>query len=396
MAARPPAFASRRRALARGASLGWAWACASAWPRALARPAAPQAPPAGKRSARVDTLASFGPKQDTDSPTSPLVLGTDGNYYGTTLRAFLGEGDGSVYRMTPDGHLKILHRFRPDAYPFAVMQASDGALYGTTQGPGRGIGGSVFRLDLDGRFATLHRFDARQGATPQAGLVQGVDGALYGSTLATGANDAGGCLYRIAPGDAFQLLVLLPAQTIRDPSGTLLAGDDGLFYGTAGGGAHGAGCLFGMSPAGELAVACDFPALGLVEPAGGLVFTGDHAALLGVCQAGGTATTGWQPAIFAFDGADLVRLLAPPAGPPGDYTPLTPAPDGATFYGFASVRAGPSTLFALARDGAWRALAQIPGYVAAAPTLAPDGALLGTTTDGGTYGLGSVFRVTGF
>ena len=83
-------------------------------------------------------------------PFGGLILGSDGNYYGTT--AFSGANDtGIVYRLTPGGDLTDLDDF-PDnnvngfAPYTAVLEDSDGNLLGTAQAGGTGNNGVVFKL----------------------------------------------------------------------------------------------------------------------------------------------------------------------------------------------------------------------------------------------------------
>ena len=68
----------------------------------------------------------------------------------------------------------------------ALVQGSDGNLYGTTSADGRHGGGTIFMMTPAGALATLHSFSGSDGRFPAAGLVQGTDGNLYGTTAQGG------------------------------------------------------------------------------------------------------------------------------------------------------------------------------------------------------------------
>ena len=96
----------------------------------------------------------------------------------------------------------VLHSFdgtdgaTPDA---GLIQGSDGNFYGTTAGIGMGFGssnGTVFKITPAGALTTLYSFcgqpNCADGAHPQASLIQGSDGNFYGTTQYGGANVGGG------------------------------------------------------------------------------------------------------------------------------------------------------------------------------------------------------------
>ena len=85
-----------------------------------------------------------------------MIQGSDGNFYGTTFEG--GVGYGAVYRITPQGQVRVLYSFTAGNDGFnpygGVIQASDGSFYGTT-GYGGGTGcnsgsgcGIVFKISL--------------------------------------------------------------------------------------------------------------------------------------------------------------------------------------------------------------------------------------------------------
>lgn len=136
-------------------------------------------------------------------PAAGLVIGTDGNFYGTTQ--FGGTTDnGTVFRFTPTGTLTPLYSFRgPDGnYPVAgLTRGTDGNFYGTTSGDrtfpgGTNTFGTVFRITPAGALATLAIFNGANGASPTAGLALGTDGNFYGTTYEGGAG-GGGTIFRL-------------------------------------------------------------------------------------------------------------------------------------------------------------------------------------------------------
>ena len=144
--------------------------------------------PAGVES----VLWNFGSGvADGKSPYAGLTLGTDGNFYGTTSGGG-SAGYGTVFRITPDGVETVLWSFGvvpgDGSYPTGpLLQASDGIFYGTTAYGGKSGGGTVFAIPAAGTETVLWRFNpasgVKDGRNPQAGLVEGADGYLYATTL---------------------------------------------------------------------------------------------------------------------------------------------------------------------------------------------------------------------
>jgi uncharacterized repeat protein (TIGR03803 family) len=97
-------------------------------------------------------LYSFGGGSDGANPEAGLTQGSDGNFYGAT---YLGGASnlGMVFKITPSGTETILHTFAggsgDGANPSAnLVLGSDGNLYGSTYAGGPGGIGTVFKVAL--------------------------------------------------------------------------------------------------------------------------------------------------------------------------------------------------------------------------------------------------------
>jgi uncharacterized repeat protein (TIGR03803 family) len=190
---------------------------------------------------------------DGSNPYAPLVQGTDGNFYGSAgadLNAAT-PGGGTVFTITPWGKLtgRLFFSYGSSAgyNPFApVIQGSDGNLYGTTVNGGTHYLGEAFVVPPYGCFiiggtssCTLHNFAGEgastiDGAHPYAGLVQASDGNLYGTTSLR--TDTGGCgtFFRLTdPGGTSYQSLFGFAYPICSPQVTLVQHTNGILYGDA-------------------------------------------------------------------------------------------------------------------------------------------------------------------
>ena len=83
----------------------------------------------------------------------------------------------------------------------ALIQATDGNLYGVTSYGGVNGSGAVFRISPSGTLDAIYSFCAlascADGANPYASLIQGSNGDLYGLTNLGGTNDDG-TVFRIS------------------------------------------------------------------------------------------------------------------------------------------------------------------------------------------------------
>jgi uncharacterized repeat protein (TIGR03803 family) len=222
----------------------------------------------GKLTMICDFFAA-GPCQDGGTPYANVALGNNGDFYGV-------DNNSNVWQITPAAKMKILYTGNAPSHA-PVIQASNGAFYGTNDGGIYnncfGTCGSIFKVTVSGKETTLHSFCAvvensacTDGQDPAYALVQGSDGNLYGTTSGggtDGVNDGYGTIFKITPTGTFTTLYSFPGYT--PPSSALIQGADGNFYGTtsAGGtGTYGAGgTFFTATSSGEVTYLYNFCSL---------------------------------------------------------------------------------------------------------------------------------------
>lgn len=180
-----------------------------------------------------------------------LVRGTDGDFYGVTSSGGSVK-HGTVYKVTASGMITVLHSFgdgsvindgiRPKA---GLILGTNGNFYGTTYGGGSAADGTVFKITPSGVETIMHDFgeggDTDDGEDPQASLTQGTDGDFYGTTdeggsATEGTPDGFGTVFKITPSGVETILhAFCEDSDINDgqnPSASLAEGTDGNFYGT--------------------------------------------------------------------------------------------------------------------------------------------------------------------
>ena len=259
--------------------------------------------PAGDVTSLYD-FCSHSNCTDGQFPVSTLVLGPDGEFYGTTQNGGTFNY-GSVFKVSSSGALTTLHSFNiiDGVSPYGtLLLASDGNFYGTTNEAGTctaGGCGTVFRITPDGSFTTLHDFcldpGCPDGEFPVGGLIEGSDGILYGTTNAGGTAvcPGGGCgtIYSITLSGAFTTLHRFNNDDGAYPAPALIEVRKGLFYGTtAGGGANRDGTVFSITAAGTLTTVHNFTGTDGFSPF--VLIAGSDGELYGTTLGGGTDSAG--------------------------------------------------------------------------------------------------------
>jgi uncharacterized repeat protein (TIGR03803 family) len=284
-------------------------------------------------------------------------------------------GCGLVLAMFGAAHadtVKILYVFKGGAdgsYPYAgLISDSQGNLYGTTvEGGGSGCYesqgcGTVFKLARDGTETVLYAFQGgNDGAAPYAGVISDSQGNLYGTTAGgggSGCNGYGcGTVFKLTPDGAETVLHSFTGGSDgSNPQAGLLLDSGGNLYGTTQyGDAQNAGVVFKVAP------------------------NGAESVIYAFCSRRDCAD-GKQPlSTLIADSAGNLYGTTSYGGYPGGGTVFRIAPDGAeaVLYNFCQVQPecndGDEPMAGVTRDNA--------------------GNLYGTTSWGGMYGSGEVFKL---
>jgi uncharacterized repeat protein (TIGR03803 family) len=387
------------------------------------------------------TLQSFD-NTDGASPYATLVQAANGTFYGTTQWGGV-DGIGTVFGITPGGSLTALDSLvcyylcGAGIGAAALVQATNGDFYGTTQWGGTGSRclygcGTIFKITPGGTLTTLHSFNVGDGNGPIGGLVQGTDGDLYGTTSSGGAYGLG-TVFKISPTGTLTTLYSFCSQSGcidgAAPIAGLIQASDGDFYGTNGAdGAHGSGTIFKITARGKLTTLYSFcaqaecadgsyPASRLVQAADGDFY---GTTLQGGTNPGGAPFGGGTAFKITPGGAftTLYSFCSRKGCADGQYpSGISQATDG-NFYGttagttYKTTYGGDAneygTIFKLSPGGTLTTLynfcaqaactdGQLPG---AGLVQSTSGDFYGTTAGGGTnttcgtQGCGTVFRLS--
>jgi uncharacterized repeat protein (TIGR03803 family) len=227
---------------------------------------------------------------DGHGPNAPLIFDVSGNLYGTTANGGTGSrcgtlGCGTVFELSPGSNgswtEKVLHSFdwngKDGYYPLGgLISDTRGNLYGTTGKGGTGqcfdqynedIGcGTTFELmpSANGKWTekVLHSFGhGKDGIRPNGGLTFDASGNLYGTTAWGGGNGQGTVFELISANGRWTEKVLHSfngADGNYPSAGLPILDAKGNLYGTAeAGGTYSSSCGLGCGTVFELSPSKD-------------------------------------------------------------------------------------------------------------------------------------------
>ncbi len=276
--------------------------CRAALAAALATLLSPA--PAHAQGYTFATLHSFtatgrdGVNTDGAHPNSYAVSDGQGHVFGTTPSGGSG-GYGTFYEYDiPTTIYTTLITFSGGfnvngAAPNSLTLDGQGNLFGTTYSGGTKFGGTIFKYDTaSNTFTTLVDIDQSAAASPFAGVTLDGQGHLFGTTVANGAKGYGTVFEYTLTSKQFTILASFGGNA-GHPQGKVALDGLGHIYGiTTQGGASGYGTVFQYTLATHaLKTLVSFNNVNGAYPRGGLVSDG-AGAVYGTTAAGGRYRSG--------------------------------------------------------------------------------------------------------
>jgi uncharacterized repeat protein (TIGR03803 family) len=364
------------------------------------------------------TLVSFNGTNGAN-PQCNLVQGSDGNFYGTAPNGG-ASSNGTLFKISADGS------FFTNFYNFsggtngagpvgALILGTNGNFYGTTFAGGTSNWGTIFQISTNGIFQQLGMLSGTNGANPIVALALAADGSLYGAakyggpyTNTTQGGNGYGTIFRLATNGALSTPVLFNSTNGANPA-ALVPGKDGNFYGTTAWGGSisafklGFGTIFRLSPDGTFTNLYIFSG----GSDGGFSYAnlvqGNDGNFYGAAFNGGTYLGGDVYRITP--GGQFTNLYSFTGGSDGawPYSALVQGSDGnfyGTTYKYGDFTVG--TIYQMTPNGNVTPLISFTGTNGTTLGANPQGSLVqgtdgnfyGTTYGGGLYNKGTVFRLS--
>jgi uncharacterized repeat protein (TIGR03803 family) len=193
-------------------------------------------------------IYDFAGGSDGSDPEAALIQASDSNLYGTTPYGG-SSGSGTVFKITNLGTTpveSIVYSFSGGMFDgatprVALVQASDGNLYGTTDSGGSNGSGTIFKIRIQSGTPTESVIYNFPSSTLEyySSLIQASDGNLYGSMGYVGPGCGGGSdcgqVYRVsnlATSPTFVQIYSFLGGTDGAVPSALFQANDGFLYGT--------------------------------------------------------------------------------------------------------------------------------------------------------------------
>ena len=359
-------------------------------------------------SGHETVLYNFTGGADGSGPEAGVIRDSAGNLYGTT--PFGGSGSGAVYKVDPSGNETVLYSFTGGAdggflSGGLLVRDSAGNLYGTALFGGTGGAGVVYKVDTSGKETVLYSFTGgADGGVPESGVIRDSAGNLYGTTQGGGGPGGYGVVYKLdTSGKETVLYGFTGGADAANPVAGVIRDEAGNLYGTteSGGGPANLGAVYKLDTSGKETVLCAF-----TSPPGGsnpmaAVIRDDAGNLYGTTFSGGTADGG---AVYKLDPAGQETVLYTFTGGPQGADGAEPQEIirdsagnlyGATYNGGTG---GLGVVYKLDTSGHQTVLHNFTGgadggYPTGRLTLDSAGSVYGTASYGGTPHGGVVFKL---
>ena len=194
---------------------------------------------------------------DGSTPKNSLVKSDDGKLYGMTSSGGNGSGVLFEFNTNTDTYLKKFNFNENIVGSFprgSLLLADNGKFYGMTPNGGSNNSGVLFEFDpTNNTYTKIQDFNSSTGTRPYGSLIQASNGKLYGLT----DGGWGGIFeFNITTNLCSKIYDFPPNNSFsngRSPEGSLVEASNGKLYGTTkSGGANNKGVLFEFNPIGNI------------------------------------------------------------------------------------------------------------------------------------------------